>query len=306
MYVLKRGSFFLSLCLLFLLHGCGKEKLAPQEDHLDLIELPSLLLEPQWLKNNLNAKGLLILDARSKSEYTLGHIPGAISFPVTELNSTIAGQEKNLKGIIEINKLFGLKGIRMDRPIIVYGNEHMRTVSRLFWALELHGHQKTSVLNGGFQGWKAQAYPTAINSVVPEETEFVSRYTKANIDKLEVLRATNQEDVLIIDSRSEAEYLGLKSKGDRKGHIPSAKLFSASAAFASSEQGCFMHDIHELKKIYGSIDPSLKVYLYCNSGRSATVNYLAMRILGLDASVYDGSWLEWASDQGLPISTDFK
>ena len=293
------------IVVLFLIFYCGcsknEQKTKTQKEQF---KLPSLLLETSWLKENLQNKNILILDARTKKEYLEDHIPGAISFPVLELNSKAPGEEKNLKNILQINELFSLKGISNDKAIVIYADNHMRTASRLFWALELHGHQNTGILNGGFSGWLSSSYPVEKKENLPQRSQFVTRHTGSVVDKIEVNRALKKEDVIIVDSRSKSEYEGKKSKGKRKGHIPTAELFSASSSFSSNENGCFMKDVDELKSLYSSIDKSKKVYLYCNSGRSATVNYLAMRLLGIDAAVYDGSWLEWSADEKLPVSTE--
>ena len=283
--------------------GCSKNEQISKTQK-ERFKLPSLLLEISWLQENLQNGNVLVLDARTKEEYLEGHIPGAISFPVLELNSTLPGEEKNLKNILQINELFSSKGISNDKAIVIYADNHMRTSSRLFWALELHGHENTGILNGGFGGWVKSSFQIEKKENIPQKSQFVTRHTGSIVDKLEVNRALKKEDVIIVDSRSKSEYEGKESKGKRKGHIPTAKLYSASSSFSSDENGCFMKDVDELKSLYSSIDKSKKVYLYCNSGRSATVNYLAMRLLGVDAAVYDGSWLEWSADDKLPVSTE--
>ena len=109
------------------------------------------------------------------------------------------------------------------------------------------------------------------------------------------------EHTVIIDSRSFSEYTGKMSRAKRKGHIPTAHFLSADASFSLDGNICQLHDLEKLKKLYSSLDKKQRYYLYCNSGRSATVNYLVLRLLGYSAAVYDGSWYEWASDDNLPI-----
>jgi thiosulfate/3-mercaptopyruvate sulfurtransferase len=46
-----------------------------------------------------------------------------------------------------------------------------------------------------------------------------------------------------------------------------------------------------------------RVMTYCGGAIAATVNAFALRLLGHPAvSVYDGSLMEWASDDSLPMT----
>ena len=76
-----------------------------------------------------------------------------------------------------------------------------------------------------------------------------------------------------------------------------------SIGLNQGDEGICRIDSREiLEKLYRATIPvNSSVITYCNSGRRASVSYLVLRSLGYDASVYDGSWLEWGNDESLPI-----
>ena len=46
------------------------------------------------------------------------------------------------------------------------------------------------------------------------------------------------------------------------------------------------------------------VVTYCNTGRDATIGYVAYRIAGFrEVAVYDGSMAEWGNDTTCPMTT---
>jgi len=269
--------------------------------------LPGVIVEAAWLaKNQANTKPLLV-DARPLSQYQAGHIPGAVSLPVTDLNGE--GKNKhNLGSIPKVEAIFGGLGIRMDRPVVIYdGAVDHRPAARLFWALEVHGHPEAAVLNGGLPAWQKvsdQPLQQAAPSLEPETFVAVLK-PKRLATELQVLRASSTASVLLLDARSNAEYLGETSSGVRKGHIDGAQHhdFADNLLFDATLGTCHLQSLDDLQALYANLPHEASIITYCNTGTHATVAYLALRSLGKEVAVYDDGWVEWSANPRLPIQT---
>jgi thiosulfate/3-mercaptopyruvate sulfurtransferase len=58
----------------------------------------------------------------------------------------------------------------------------------------------------------------------------------------------------------------------------------------------------ELRRIY-AITEGQEVAAYCGSGVTAVHDILALAVVGIDATLYPGSWSEWVADPTRPVAT---
>ena len=86
------------------------------------------------------------------------------------------------------------------------------------------------------------------------------------------------------------------------GHIPGAR--SAPSSDALTEDGAF-RSAEELRARYARLGAgdAEEVAVYCGSGVSAALEVAALRIAGIDAALYPGSWSAWSNRPELPAAT---
>jgi phage shock protein E len=101
------------------------------------------LISPQELHEQFAAgTSPLIIDVRGASEYSGGHVQGAVNIPMGQLSKKLAS-------------------IPRDQLVVTYCNMHHRGESRGERAAVLlreHGYQARA-LDGGYPGWKEQGFP---------------------------------------------------------------------------------------------------------------------------------------------------
>ena len=121
--------------------------------------------------------------------------------------------------------------------------------------------------------------------------------------RIEVMGARADGKGLLVDLRGCGLFFGGGQVGFRAPgrHIPGAKnrpgdefLVEPYYTFKSPEA------IREILEE----DKGSPVITYCNTGRVATVGYVAYRLAGFDdVAVYDGSMSEWGSHEECPVET---
>ena len=261
-------------------------------------------------------KGAIIVDARDSEQFAAGHIPGATLLDVDSLSEERAGVINMLKPMSELRPLFLAAGLKADAPLVVYAGlgdaGDLIRATRLFWALEYAGFRDVRLLDGGLAKWNAegrglekgpsQVVPTKasdLKGLAPREGVYANRE--------DLMAAQAAKKGLIVDLRGERHFSGA-SKSDyiaRGGHVPGALNHPASDLI----DGDFttFRSVEAIREILGADDKLTKepVVTYCNSGRSATIGYVAYRIAGFeDVAVYDGSMAEWGNREDCPLSSD--
>jgi thiosulfate/3-mercaptopyruvate sulfurtransferase len=243
----------------------------------------------------------VLLDTRRIEDYQLGHLPGALSFPVS---LTYRNQEENGQ-IVQPDSMQALlreRGIDIDTPVVIYDDGTLLDAARLFWALEVYGLSHVRVMEQGFDHWQNMNLPISQQVPSPQPSTYVATINHKRLaSKFNTLLATRNASRLIIDARSRNAYLGKESSAKRYGHIPMAISIPSIHNFTRENDSMRIKPIAELKKLYASVPRDQRVIVYCAIGRASSANYLALRELGLDVANYDASWKEWGNDSNLPI-----
>jgi thiosulfate/3-mercaptopyruvate sulfurtransferase len=85
----------------------------------------------------------------------------------------------------------------------------------------------------------------------------------------------------------------------RPGHIPGA----VNVPFSSLIDGTKIKDEAALREIFtaAGVKAGTEVISYCHIGQQGSLVWLAARMLGFEARLYDGSFEDWSGREDLPV-----
>jgi thiosulfate/3-mercaptopyruvate sulfurtransferase len=197
-------------------------------------------------------------------------------------------------------------GISDDSRIVVYfGNDWASPSTRIIWTLTYMGlGDRTSLLEGGMIAWKAAGLPVTTEVKAPSPGHLTPRvHPEVLVDAAWVSSHLHQPSVALIDVRTPKSYTGESEvRMPRAGHIPGAQNIPIEAMFDAHDNLIDKSAITELFRAAG-VKPGSQVVSYCYVGQRATLIWFLARMLGYNASLYDGSWDEWSKRTDLPVET---
>lgn len=198
-------------------------------------------------------------------------------------------------------------GVSDDTTVVAYDDEGGTYAARLWWVLNLYGHDAVKVLNGGWQRWVAEGSPVATGPEPPPEP---GRFTvKANnhlrCELQELRNRLDEPDLQVIDARDDSEWSGTEDFGlNRAGRIPGA-VHIEWIQFMTPE--LTFRPASELQAIMSQDDvtDNDEVVTYCFAGVRAAHVAFVLTLLGWNhVRVYDASMFEWASRKDTPLIAD--
>ena len=116
-------------------------------------------------------------------------------------------------------------GIGDDTLVITYDNSQSLTAARLWWALNTYGHSNVKILDGGWRRWVAEGRTISFDRAHPNTSvTFTPKRDESLLVKVDELKtASNVGDSIIWDVRSDGEWDGSNSRGNKRvGHVPGA------------------------------------------------------------------------------------
>ncbi|HUA17384.1 MAG TPA: sulfurtransferase [Bryobacteraceae bacterium] len=268
----------------------------------------NMLVSTGWLANHLNDPNMVIVEvSRDRTEYDAGHIPGARFLALSEIAVKRDGLLNELPPAAALESLFERLGVSDGTRVILYGDASVLPATRAYFTLDYMGHgDAAALLDGGLPKWKAESRP--LSKDAPQEKqghltlrlhpEIVVHYNAA---KDLSYAATNGQagSASLVDARAAADFHGTTAANaeiPRPGHIPgAANLFWMETQTSKSDMTLLPEA--ELRKMYESVGvtPDRPVVTYCNTGMQASQSYFALKYLGYDARMYDGSFSEWSA-----------
>ncbi len=263
-----------------------------------------LIIEPDILKQQLDNEQVLIVDMGNPSTYVQFHIPGAVFLPY----EWIVRVEHPRMGLLpteeQLNHVFGSLGLDEQTHVVAYDDEGGGRASRLLWTLEVAGHKNYSLLNGGIQGWANHAKPVSSVIHYPTPKDY---HVKLDFDAVAtrqyILDHLGDENTVILDARSPAEYNGRKRYAERGGHIPGAVNMEWTEAM-DKQHDLRLKDEKVLRQKLESlgVTPDKTVVVHCQTHHRSAHTYIMLRSLGYEkVRGYPGSWSDWGNEPNTPV-----
>lgn len=287
-----------------------------------MIMMDQPLVSAEWLAAHLGdvvvADVRWYLDGRSGHDaYLQGHIPGAV---FVDLDRDLSAPPEQSRGRHplpepeEFARAMGARGIGDADPVVAYDDNGGSIAARLWWMLDAAGRQ-AAVLNGGLQAWLGKGGAAAAGAPgrpleAGEARRPAATFTPqpwpakllASADDIDRLRG--DQEALVIDARAPERYSGaLESIDPRAGHIPGA--WNAPWAGNLNPGNGRFRDPGALRGRFAALGPGQpsEIAVYCGSGVTACHDVLALRLAGIQARLYVGSWSQWSADKERPLAT---
>lgn len=281
------------------------------------------LVDVDWMKANSCNADVRVLDLRnpldggSKTDYLRAHIPCAVHTDYlkggwrTEVNK-IPGQ---LPPADKLEKLIGGLGIDNQTHVVVYhaGKNalDLGSATRVYWTFKVLGHENVSILDGGLAAYTAdKKNPLEKGNITPDPKTFKSKLNEALLATKDDVKIASDNGITLIDNRPTHQYRGINRhpKSKRNGTIPQAS--SLPESWLTVNGGGKFRDVESLKKLYqvANVPTEGEFINFCNTGHWASVGwFVGSELMGNKRSrLYDGSMVEWSSDETLPMTEEIK
>lgn len=249
---------------------------------------------------------LVIVDTRfrlddpkvGRQDYERDHLPGAVYFDLEKDLSSDMGEHGGNHPLPLVHTFadkLGMAGIDQNTMVVVYDKANDMFAPRFWWLLHYLGHEKSYLLEGGYEAWVKAGYPISNEITRKPRKKFTPNIRREMVVDVEDIKENIQKRYAsLIDSRSYERYIGkVEPLYHKAGHIPGAKnyfwmdVLDKEGKWKSKE---------ELEEHFSGLDKDSEIIVSCGSGVSATPNIMALKMAGFKhVKLYPGSYSDWIS-----------
>ena len=282
---------------------------------------PEYLVGTQWLAEHLADPQVRVLDGTThlpplpdlslydvvsgRADFEKGHIPGA---GFVDIEHELSTPHPRLHFMLPTAEAFaaaiGHLGIGNDTHVVTYATGNHWWATRLWWMLRVFGHDRVSVLDGGFQKWQSEGRPLETGAPRAQAPRaFTARMRPEMVATREdILAAVGRGETCTVNALRPEQHAGTGGVHyGRRGHITGSVNIPALHHIRPDNT---FRDADELRALFAPALAAPEVLTYCGGGIAATSVALVLAMLGHErVKVYDNSLTEWAADPALPMET---
>lgn len=244
-------------------------------------------------------------DPHGREHYLGEHLPGAVFVDLaTELAAPARPEHGRhpLPPVEQFQASARRWGICDGDVVVAYDDTGNMAAARLWWMLRNAGFPDVYLLDGGLAAWRGAGLPVQQGAVEAMPGNVTLR--SGTMPAIDAGAAGSWARTgVLLDARAGERYRGEFEPVDpRAGHIPGA--VSAPTTENVDDSGRFLPADQLRRRFHGlGVSRDVPVAVYCGSGVTAAHEVAALEIAGIEASLYPGSFSEWANNPALPVVT---
>ena len=248
----------------------------------------------------------LLVDVCRPEAWAEGRLPGAVHVDYAALVRAEPPTGGLLPDGRALSTLVGALGLEHGRHLVAYDDEGGGKAARLLWTLYSLGYEDLSLLDGGRAAWLAGGgtlEPAAVVDPGDGTPGPALAPVRGVAERGWILAHLDDPEVVLLDTRTPAEFSGADRRAARGGHIPGAVNVDWTLTMDPDRHRA-LRPADELRALYAQagVDPDAEVVAYCQTHHRSSHTFWVLRHLGYRrVRGYPGAWSDWGNRDDTPV-----